>query len=133
VKVIDASALSAYLLREEGFEEIKKFIVEGVVSVGLVVKEVANAILLAYRRGRIKLEEAGRVFEALNSLLNVNVKIEGQEALLREAFDIALKHEATIYDALYIALARKRKVELISRDERQVKVAREVGVRTLFI
>jgi len=133
VKVIDASALSAYLLREVGFEEIKKFIVEGVVSVGLVVKEVANAILLAYRRGRIKLEEAGRVFEALNSLLNVNVKIEGQEALLREAFDIALKYEATIYDALYIALARKRKVELISRDERQVKVAREVGVRTLFI
>ena len=133
MKVIDASALSAYLLREEGFEEIKKFIVEGVVSVGLVVKEVANAILLAYRRGRIKLEEAGRVFEALNSLLNVNVKIEGQEALLREAFDIALKYEATIYDALYIALARKRKVELISRDERQVKVAREVGVRTLFI
>jgi len=133
VKVIDASALSAYLLREEGFEEIRKFIVEGVVSVGLVVKEVANAILLAYKRGRIKLEEAGRAFEALNSLLNVNVKIEGQEALLREAFDIALKHEVTIYDALYIALARKRKVELISRDERQVKVAREVGVGVLLI
>ncbi len=133
MKVIDASALSAYLLREEEFEEIKKFIIEGVISVGLILKEVSNAILQAYRRDRIKIEEAIKAFEALNSLLNINIKIEDQEALIGESFDIALKGEVSIYDALYIALARKHKAELISRDERQVKVAKEFGIRAQYI
>ncbi|MGQ9641634.1 MAG: type II toxin-antitoxin system VapC family toxin [Candidatus Bathycorpusculaceae bacterium] len=132
MRVIDASALSAYILREEGFEEIRNFITEGVVSVELVLKEVANAILITHRRGGIKLEDMKKSFEALLSLLGVNVKTVGQEGLLREAFDIALKQDTTIYDALYIALARKNKAELISRDEKQAKKAEEAGVEVLY-
>ncbi|MEM3056101.1 MAG: type II toxin-antitoxin system VapC family toxin, partial [Candidatus Bathyarchaeia archaeon] len=62
-----------------------------------------------------------------------NIKIESQEALLEEAFKIAFKGDVSIYDALYIELARRRKVELISRDDKQVKVAGDFGVRALFI
>jgi len=133
VRVIDASALSAYLLREEGFEEIRRLLVEGVDSIELVVKEVANAILIAHRRGRIGLEEAWRAIEALRSLLGVNVKVEGHEGLIEEAFDIALRHRTTVYDALYVALAKKLEAELGSRDEEQVKVAEKAGVKASLV
>jgi len=69
VIVIDASALVAYLLREEEFEEIRKYLRRGVISVSLAPKEVSNAILTAWRRGRISTEQAEAVLKALLILL----------------------------------------------------------------
>jgi len=51
VTVIDASALAAYVLKEEGSEAAREHLKEGVTSVGLVAKETGNAILTALRRG----------------------------------------------------------------------------------
>ncbi len=64
--VIDASALAAYVLREEGFEEILSYLRRYcAISVELALKEVANAILIALRRGRIEVEYAEKALRAL--------------------------------------------------------------------
>jgi predicted nucleic acid-binding protein len=44
VIVVDASALAKYVLKEEGWREIRKVLEGGAVSVDHVVKEVSNAI-----------------------------------------------------------------------------------------
>jgi len=71
VIVIDASALAAYILREEGYDAILSYLRNSrVASVDLVLKEASNAILVALRRGRIGFEEAAKAFKALMLLLN---------------------------------------------------------------
>ena len=123
--VIDASALVAYLLREEGFEEIAGYIrSHRVVSVDMVAKEAANAIVTALRRGRIGEEHAEKAFEALNLLVNSAIELHHELDLLNEAFSIAKSTGVTIYDALYIALAKRLGATLITRDRRQHEAAK---------
>jgi PIN domain nuclease of toxin-antitoxin system len=43
--VIDASALVAYLLEEEGFEKTLEIVKEGAQSVPPIIKESCNAVL----------------------------------------------------------------------------------------
>ena len=133
--VIDASALVAYLLREEEFEEIRKYLRRGVISVSLAPKEVSNAILTAWRRGRISTEQAEAALKALLILLGANVVVENraQDRLLAEAFRIAMRHKITIYDALYIALAEERRASLLTRDERQRDAAERNGVSVIYL
>jgi len=44
VIVIDASALTKFVLKEEGWEEVTPYLKTGATSIDLVVKEVANAV-----------------------------------------------------------------------------------------
>jgi predicted nucleic acid-binding protein len=121
--IIDASALAAYILREEGYDAIKNYIEDGVTSVELIAKEVSNAILIARKRRIIDTKQAEKAFEALKMLLKRNIKTSDQEAVLNTAFKIALKHEVMVYDALYIALTKEKEAELLTRDIKQIRVA----------
>jgi predicted nucleic acid-binding protein len=49
---------------------------------------------------------------------------------LREAFQISLKRDLTVYDWAYIALAKKPGGALLSRDARQLAAAQAEGVKT---
>ncbi len=51
-----------------------------------------------------------------------------QNDLLREAFNNALEHGISIYDALFIALAKGRELELVTSDEKQARIAKKMGV-----
>jgi len=126
--LIDASALSAYVLKEEGLEKIRDYLLQGAFSTRLVLKETLNAILIAARRGIISNEQAEKCVKALMELLKSNIKIVEQEDVLEEAFQIAMRNNLTIYDAVYIALSRKLKTTLITRDRRQAESARNEGI-----
>jgi len=123
VIVIDASALAAYILREEGYEKIDKYFAEEVVSIELVAKEVLNAVYVAYRRGRINSEHVDIALRSLKELLAKVIRIVSQNDVLKEAFRISLKHNITIYDSLYIALAKRVHGKLLSRDKKQLDIA----------
>ncbi len=130
--VIDASALAAYLLREENYETIREYLERGVISIELIVKEVLNAVYVAYKRGRVSREHVDTIFRALQELLEKNViLLADQRALLKQALEISLSTGITIYDALYIALAKQRKSPLLTRDRVQAKAARELRVEVL--
>jgi len=51
MKAIDASALVKYFAKESGWERVPGLIVEGVVSIELVVGEVANSLWRKVRLG----------------------------------------------------------------------------------
>jgi len=134
VIVIDASALVAYLLREEGFECIRDLLHSSrTLSPDLAAKEAANAILVALRRGRISRSQASRVFSALKLILAGVVEVYPELELLEEAYSIALATSLTIYDSLYIALARRVRGRLATRDRRQYEAAKRLGVDAILV
>ena len=47
---------------------------------------------------------------------------------MRSAFSIASNHGLTIYDSVYLALAKKLEGSLASRDKKQIEVARNLRI-----
>lgn len=126
---IDSSALVAYLLEEGGSEAIREMLAEGVESAPLIVKESSNAVLEARRQKRLSLPECERALKAILALSETNIKLVPQEDLIPEAFKIAMENDLTIYDSIYIALAKRSGNALASRDRKQIEVAARVGVK----
>ena len=115
--VIDASSIAKYILREENWEDEPY-------SLTLALAEVSNAIWkhhVLYKE--ISYEDAKTMFNALEKLKDV-VIFESFENYLKEAMKISIKEKITIYDALYLAQAKKFS-SLLTSDEKQWKVAKK--------
>ena len=129
--VVDASALSAFILREEGWEELARYMVRSL-SVDHVVKEVANTIWKASCvRKMLTVDEALKAFKILLMIVRKNVILYPELKYLSKAIDISLKYSITIYDSLYVAQAVMENKPLLTLDEKQRKVAKELGVECL--
>lgn len=129
--VVDASALAAFIRKEPGWERLADYLKDSI-SVDLAVKEASNAVWKDYAlRKLIKYDMALALFKVLNRLVGVNVILEPEEKYIGEAFRIALERNITVYDALYIALAKSRKLPLLTLDLEQRKTAEAVGVKTI--
>jgi predicted nucleic acid-binding protein len=131
--VIDASALVAFCLNEDGLDRqrLKAHFRQGVISVDLIRVESANAILISKRRGVTK-DDAVKV--ALSSMLELsrdNIKLIPQDdGLISNAFEMSENMRLTIYDSLYLSLAKRMSASLLSKDEGQLKAARGLGIKT---
>jgi len=128
VIVVDAIVIASYVLKEEGWEGLDNVMLKGV-TLDYAIKEVANAIWKYYKVRR-KLDEIGATtaYKALKVLMRDVLLVKPQEKYLDEAFQIALSHEITVYDSLYLAMAMKEKLPIITFDKKQAKVAREMGL-----
>jgi predicted nucleic acid-binding protein len=133
VIVIDASVLVKFILKEEGWNKIADFLKAGTISVDLVIKETVNTVWKRLMRKEISLEDAKRMFEAMKGILNKAVIIENEMDHIDEAFKISIKQNITVYDSLYIALAKKKKLELLTADEMQAQVASLEEVRAIVL
>jgi predicted nucleic acid-binding protein len=133
VTVIDASALVAFVLREDRWESIEEVLRETPSSVELLPLEAANAVLIARRRKRIDPPEAVQALRTIRALSGVSVDLAPHAPLLEGAWEIAREQEVTLYDAVYVALADRERTSLASRDQAQLTAARNVGVRVLEV
>jgi len=131
VIVIDASALTAFILREEKWSELSSYMYRAV-SVDNVVKEVSNAIWKAfYIRKYLSAEDAFSALEVLKMLVGKNLILYQSFNYLAKAFDISIEHGITLYDSVYIALALSEGAQLLTLDEKQANVAKSLGIRVL--
>lgn len=130
MRVIDASALVKYLSREPGWRRVRELLAEGCVAPELLLKEAANSLWRRVRGGEIS---GGLAQQILGQARRVVDTRPQTDELLAEAFTIALKVGLTVYDALYIALARHNRVGLITADIRQAEAAQAIGVTVTFI
>jgi predicted nucleic acid-binding protein len=133
VIVIDTSVVVKFILKEEDWNKIADFLKAGTISVDLVIKETVNAIWKRVMRKEISLEEAKDMFEAMKEILNKAVIIENEMDYIDEAFEISIRRNITVYDSLYIALAKKKKLELLTADEIQAQVASLEEVRAIVL
>lgn len=81
--------------------------------------EIANAILVAERRGRISPGQGTQLLiDILNTLPLLRPALPN---LLPRAYAIAELTQASVYDCLYVALAEQEGCELITADDKLVK------------
>lgn len=133
--VIDSSTLAKYILKEPNWMEVEDYLLKKeILTLNQTIKEVANAIWkITVIHKVISKEIAEEKFNLLKSLTKEVITVKPQEEYLEEAFKIALKHQTTIYDALYIAQAIKEESKLITSDQKQANTARKIGIEVIFI
>jgi predicted nucleic acid-binding protein len=59
--------------------------------------------------------------------------IVNQDKYLIKAFKIANRNKITIYDFLFIALAKLKNLELVTSDIKQYEIAKNEGVNVILI
>lgn len=128
--VTDSSALIKYLLREEGWSEVRRHLEEGCVTLDLALKEALNAV---WKRVVIDGLEEGYAREVLGAFLKSGiVRVENQEQFLEEALSVAVRRRITVYDSIFITLAKRRGLPLLTSDGKQARAAEEEGVKTIL-
>jgi predicted nucleic acid-binding protein len=80
----------------------------------LLMEEVSNALLTGIRRGRW----SGQAADGARRLLRqLPVRLSDEPRDLDRAWDLARRYDAhPIYDILYVALAERRRTQLITAD-----------------
>jgi len=124
VKVIDSSALVKYVGKEENWEKVEEHLKEGCITLDLATKETANALVKKALKNEVTPETAKEIINYLPKI----VRITPQKEHFSKAFEIAIKHKLTIYDALFIALSVNTNMPLLTSDEKQAKASKEHGV-----
>ncbi|WP_297506297.1 type II toxin-antitoxin system VapC family toxin [Thermococcus sp.] len=136
MRVIDTSAFSKFLLKEEGWEGVVPYLrpEEEPVTVELLLVETANVLWKhAVKMETIEKEKAEELFEGVMELVTSGaLKVEENSKYLDEAFKVALEKGITVYDALFIAQAKALNVPLITCDEKQGEIAREFGLKVVL-
>ena len=132
--VIDASSLSKYLLKEENWRKIRKYLVMSVYSVDHIVKEVSNAIWKhAVLFNRITKDTATILHKQLKRMVEEEILIlEPGNLYVDKAFKISLNHKITFYDSIYLAQALKYG-ELLTSDQKQAEISKKLNIKTHHI
>ncbi len=131
MRVIDSSSLVKFFSREKGWEKVAEVITEGVMTLDLAIKEVASALWKKVLRGEMKEEVAINILSDLikrEAMLFVK-----QDDYLIEGFKIANRNKITVYDSLFIALAKLNNFELVTSDKKQYEIATKEGLEARLI
>ena len=126
--VVDASVVIAWLFDDEdeprAEDALRKLAEDGAVVPQLWHLEVRNSLLTAERRGRLSPDEVRERLDALKGL-----PIATDEDLdLQSAFHMARAHGLSMYDALYLELAKRDGAELATLDVSLGRAAVAEGV-----
>ncbi|MCD6514856.1 MAG: type II toxin-antitoxin system VapC family toxin [Candidatus Odinarchaeota archaeon] len=131
--VVDASSIAKYILREENWEKIREYLSDEPYSLTLAIAEVSNAIwkhAVLYKA--ISNKEALIMFNALMKLVENVLIFEPFERYLQVGIEIALNESISIYDALYIAQAKKIG-KFLTSDEKQYRIAKKIGIDAKYV
>lgn len=115
--VVDASVVLKWVLPEPD-SHVAAMLLEGgfrLYAPDLLPVEAANVIWRQAYRGLTTPESAR---ECLKSVLACPIALHASRELLVSAHNIALQTRCTVYDSLYLALAQRRRMPLVTADER---------------
>ena len=126
--VVDASVAAAWVLDDE-HEARADVVLGGLEARGGVVPqlwhlEVRNVLLAAERRGRIS---ANSVDERLAGLAELPIRT-AREPDFGEVLALARAHRLSVYDAVYLAVARRHDAPLATLDSALARAAQAVGL-----
>lgn len=130
-KIIDASVVVKWFAQEELSEKavlLKHKYVAGEISLiapELLFLELTNAL-------RYKKFDENKLKESNNELFNLELDIVPLDNnLLNKSIEISSKHNLSIYDSVYCALAEINGAELITADDKLSKTPNGVALASL--
>jgi predicted nucleic acid-binding protein len=132
--VVDASFVLSLALQEDSSfdpgEFARRLEEDGGFAPALWRLEVANALLIAVRRGRISAAIRAEILSDL-SLLPIVLDDEATTQAWTVTLDLAEAHGLTIYDAVYLELAVRLQATLATHDQSLARAGREKGLEIL--
>jgi len=137
VIVIDSSAFSKFLIREEGWEKVVPYLDPSVEprAVDILIVEVSNVIWKYMEKYKlIKEEQALKLYEQMMRLIKEEIiVIEPSVKYLRDALKIAMGYSITVYDTLFLAQAKALNAKLVTSDRRQKEIAEDIGIPVEYV
>jgi predicted nucleic acid-binding protein len=115
--VVDASVGVKWFVKEDFTPDAQRLQTGGygLHVPGFFDVEVAGVLWKKHRRGDITREEADRFVSAL---VRLPITRHQDRDLVDDAFDIAVQTGRTIYDSVYVALAARLGVRVVTADEK---------------
>jgi len=137
VIVIDSSAFSKFLMKEEDWEKVIPYLDPSLEphAVDMLTIETTSVIWKYMRKYKLIMrEQALGLYEQMTKLVREEVVIlEPSEKYLQEALKIAMNYDLPIYDSLFLAQAKNLRAELITSNKGQEEVAKEMGLEATYI
>ena len=129
--VVDASVALKWLIEEEGSDAAIRLRDANLAAPALMRIEAANVLRSLAARQEIAASEA---VELLGFLQTAPVSIvEHDDALERDALELALTLRHPVYDCVYLALAQRMKRVLVTADLRFLRVVRSGGISAVTL
>jgi predicted nucleic acid-binding protein len=121
--VVDASVALKWYFRDEEFipqaDSLLEAFSSGIATItapSFIRYEVANALTVANRQGRLSLDQ---LLNRLQSFFALDiVPPTDDDALLLSAIQLATQVPVAFYDALYLAIAQRLDYNFVTADER---------------
>ena len=125
--VSDASVFLAVVLNEVS----KEWVIEQtsgytIISPEVLPYEIANALIAVKRKGRLTEREVMKAFDVSQMIPVKLVSIR-----IRDALQIAIKHNIHAYDAFYLECCIETNLPLISLDNRMCEVASSLSIKVV--
>ena len=118
--VIDASVVLKWYLVDEDLGSQALIVLEkflsgelALIAPSLLEYEVMNGLVIAQRKGRIN-EEV--ILEASEGFLNLEIEQNSLSTFISEALHLSRIYHRSLYDASYLAVAKKENIPLITAD-----------------
>jgi predicted nucleic acid-binding protein len=132
--VLDASVAAKWLLAEADSDKAAALFQAwtakriGLLAPEILPAEVSSALWKRVIRGLLPAVEALRLQNEFNDL---GIPLHPIGELVNAAFDLALRFRHSVYDGLYLALARQTGADLVTADEKLFKLASPGSTRLL--
>ena len=116
--VVDASIAAKWLIDEEDSDLAAQLLVEDLIAPAILRLECVSAVLKRLRMGELR---EGQVRQRISEIDRLPIRFHDVDEA--EAVELAIRLRHPVYDCLYLALARRQGVQLITADARFVRAA----------
>lgn len=132
--VLDSSMTLSWLFADEGDEGsdavLDRLVEEEAIVPSLWLLEVANALLVGERRGRVARSDSVGFIELLEAL-PITLDLQTFERPFRDILPLSREEGLPAYDGAYLELALRLHVPLATKDDRLAKAAGHLGLTVL--
>jgi len=134
--VIDASVLIKFYVPEILLDRAERLLTDvekGHIELSapdLIYPEAGNIL---WKKQRLKELTRSELEEITDTILSLPLKIGGSKSILPLAVDIAIAYGITVYDAIYVGLAKVYETTLITADRKLVDLLAKTDLKDSVI